>query len=144
MVERFVENDGDREMLIRFLREQVPPFAIALFKGHKRTFEQNRLQRMWMNEISEQLGEPAEYWRGYCKLTIGVPILRATSEGFREKYDSILKPLPYEKKIALMMEPLDLPVTRFMTTKQKTEYLDAVFKHFTEKGVVLTQPKEPH
>ena len=109
--------------------------------GTKRSLRQNKLQRLWMNEISQQLGDQTpEEVRGYCKLTIGVPILRAENERFRERYDKIVRPLPYEQKMALMMEPLDFPITRLMTTKQATAYLDGVHRHFSEKGVVLTDP----
>jgi len=95
----------------------------------------------WMGEIAAQLGDQtAEEVRGYCKLTIGVPILRAVHEGFRERYDAIVRPLPYEQKLALMMEPLDFPVTRLFTTKQATAYLDGVHRHFSEKGIALTDP----
>ena len=71
------------------------------------------------------------------------PILRAENTRFAEAYDERVKPLPYEQKMALMAEPLDLPVTRIMTADQKTRYLDGVWKHFTEKGIVLTEPDAP-
>lgn len=143
LMDRFIESDADKEMLIRFIRDQAVPFLVAITKGSKRTSEQNRLQRLWCNEIADQLGDTtAEEVRGYCKLTIGIPILREASEQFREQYDTAVKPLPYERKMALMMEPLDLPVTRCMTTKQKAEYLDGIQKHFAERGIVLTQPEE--
>jgi len=40
-----------------------------------------------------------------------------------------------------MMIPIDLPVTSAMTTKQKTKYLDEVYKHFTGLGIQLTEPR---
>ncbi|MGN8023030.1 hypothetical protein ACTJJ7_20185 [Phyllobacterium sp. 22229] len=126
---------------MRYLEQQKFPFTVTVETGRKRTIEQNKLQRLWMKEVSEQLGESAEYWRGYCKLTIGVPILRSENEEFQEKYDDVVKALPYEQKLAIMTEPLDLPVTRLMTTKQKTKYLDLVFRHFSEQGVALTLPE---
>jgi hypothetical protein len=73
---------------------------------------------------------------------MGVPILRAENELFCERYDAIVRPLPYEQKLAIMMEPLDLPVTRLMTTEQKTRYLDHIHKHFTDLGLELTNPEE--
>jgi hypothetical protein len=128
-------------MLLRFLEQQAVPFTVNIAKGGKRSLKQNRLSRLWLNEIAEQLGDQTpEEVRGYCKLTIGVPILRAENETFRAKYDAIVKPLPYEDKLALMMEPLDFPVSRLMTTKQATAYLDGVHRHFAEKGIVLTDP----
>jgi hypothetical protein len=141
MTTRFIETDYDRRMLLRFIESQPLPLTVSLTKGGKRSLRQNKLQRLWLNEIAEQLGDQTpEEVRGYCKLTIGVPILRAEHETFRERYDAIVRPLPYEKKLALMMEPLDFPVTRLMTTKQATAYLDGVHRHFSEKGIVLTDP----
>lgn len=143
MTDRFVENEYDRKRLIKFLEKQPPPFVCSITEGHKRTIKQNRLQRLLCNEIAAQWhGHDAEYVRGYCKLTIGIPILRAASEAFREKYDAFLKPLTREAKIALMMEPLDLPVTRLMNTKQKKEYLDKIYQHFSEQGLELTVPDD--
>ncbi len=141
MTTRFVETEAERRMLLRFLESQPLPFTVNITKGGKRTLKQNRLQRQWLNEIAEQFGDQTpEEIRGYCKLTIGVPILRAENETFRERYDAVVKPLPYEQKIALMMEPLDFPITRLMTTKQGTAYLDGMHRHFSEKGIVLTDP----
>lgn len=141
MTTRFLESEQDRRMLLRFIEGQPLPLTVSLSKGGKRTLKQNKLQRLWLNEIAEQLGDRTpEEVRGYCKLTIGVPILRAENEGFRAKYDAIVRPLPYEQKLALMMEPLDFPITRLMNTKQATAYLDGVHRHFSEMGVVLTDP----
>lgn len=141
MTTRFLETDADRRMLIRFIEAQPLPVVVSVSKGGKRTVKQNRLQRQWVNEIAEQLGDQTpEEVRGYCKLTIGVPILREENEAFRERYDAIVKPLPYEQKLQLMMEPLDFPVTRLLTTSQHTRYLDGVHRHFSEKGIVLTDP----
>lgn len=141
MTTRFLETDADRRLLVRFIEAQPLPLTVTLAKGGKRTLKQNKLQRLWMGEIAEQLGDQTpEEVRGYCKLTIGVPILRAENDEFRERYDAIVRPLPYEKKLALMMEPLDFPITRLMNTKQATAYLDGVHRHFSEKGIALTDP----
>ena len=138
---RFLETDADRRTLIRYLEAQPLPLTVTVAKGGKRTLKQNKLQRLWMNEIATQLGDQTpEEVRGYCKLTLGVPILRAENEAFRERYDAIVKPLPYEQKLALMMEPLDFPITRLMNTKQATAYLDGVRRHFSERGFGLTDP----
>lgn len=143
MTDRIIENEYERKMLIRFIEGHKLPFTVTTTAGKHRTFHQNKLQRKWMTEIAEQMGDStAEEWRGYCKLTIGVPILREENEAFRQRYDQIIKPLPYEQKLACMMEPLDFPITRLMNTKQKTAYLDGINRYFSERGVVLTQPKD--
>lgn len=141
MTTRFVENDYQRKMLISLIGEQKLPFTVTIAKGKKRSTHQNRLNRLWAGEISEQLGdESPEYYRGLMKLQFAIPILRAENEAFCESYDRIVKPLPYETKLALMCEPIDLPATRLLTTAQEHRYLDDIYRYFTEKGVVLTIP----
>jgi hypothetical protein len=143
MVERIVKDEYDRDLLVKLIREQKLPFSITITRGRKRTIEQNRLQRLWCNEIAEQLGDQApEEVRGYCKLHFGVPILRADNEAFCAQYDRIIKPLPYEQKLEIMQEPIDFPVTRLMKTFQKTDYLDHIHRHFAGKGLVLTLPPD--
>lgn len=138
---RTVETENDRDLLIKFIQARKLPLTVAIADGKHRTTDQNRLQRLWINEISAQLGDMTpEEVRGYCKLTIGVPLLREENDVFCMKYDAVVRPLSYEQKMAFMMEPLDLPVTRIMTTRQKTAYLDRIHRHFSEKGVVLTDP----
>ncbi|WP_144984980.1 hypothetical protein [Halomonas sp. C22] len=106
----------------------------------KRSTDQNKLQRKWMLEAEAQGDHIAEEYRGFCKLHFAVPILRWELPEFREKYDRIVKPLPYEAKLELMQEPLDFPCTRLMNKDQKTRYLDAVYQHFTGLGMRLTDP----
>jgi hypothetical protein len=143
MTTRVVETEGDRALLLQFIKSQKLPFTVDVVKGRRRSVEQNHLQRLWLNEAAEQLGDrTAEELRGECKLTLGVPLLRAENTTFCEKYDEFVRPLPYEQKLAFMMEPLDFPVTRLMSTEQKTRYLDMMFRHFTEQGVKLTDPEQ--
>lgn len=140
---RNVTTEFERKQLLKFLEQQKLPFSVEIVAGRRRTVEQNRLQRLWMREVSDQLGDRSpEEVRGYCKLHFGVPLLREEHAGFRVKYDQIVKPLAYPQKLEIMMEPLDLPVTRLMTTAQKTTYLDTVFRHFSEMGLVLTIPPD--
>lgn len=141
MSQRFLETDADRRALIRFLEDQPLPLTVSLSKGGKRSLKQNGLQMKWLGEIAAQLGDQTvEEIRGYCKLTLGVPILRADNPDFREHYDAIIRPLPYEHKLAMMMEPFDFKVTRLMNSKQFTAYLDGVHRHFSERGIALTDP----
>lgn len=140
---RVIDNDQARSMLVKFIENKNPPFVVSITDGKPRSNAQNRLSHMWMNEISDQKGDISpEEARAYCKLTIGIPILRSQNEAFRERYDEILKPLSYEQKLAIMSEPLNLPVTSLMSTKQLTEYLEAIIRHFGEQGIILTMPDD--
>lgn len=142
-MDRLVKNEFDRKLLIQLINDQKLPFTASILKGKQRTIYQNRLQRLWINEITEQLGDrTAEEVRGDIKLRFGVPILRAENEAFREKYDRLIKHLPYETKIELMMEPINFPVSRLLKTEQFTRFLDNIHRFFTEKGIALTLPPD--
>lgn len=141
MTTRVVRDEIEQAALVRLIESWRPPFTANLRRGADRTVEQNKLQRLWLNEAAEQLGDmTAEEYRAYCKLHHGVPIMRAAHDEFREKYDRLIRPRSYEEKLELMAVPMDFPVTRLMTTKQKTQYLDAIANDFRGRGVVLTDP----
>lgn len=140
---RIVETEQARDMLVKFIMGKKLPITVSIADGKHRTNDQNDLQRKWVMEISAQLGDRTpEEVRGYCKLHFGVPILRNENDVFRAEYDAVIMPLPYEHKLKLMMVPFDFGVTRIMNTRQKTAYLDAIHRHFTEQGVILTNPED--
>lgn len=137
-----VRNEYERELAAKAIGHRKIPFTAVFNSGLPRSNDQNRLNRLWMNELESQDDNmTAEEYRGWCKLHIGIPILRNEDEAFCEEYDRVIKPMPYELKLTLMMVPFDFGVTRLMTVKQEMTYLDRVFRHFTEKGFQLTEPK---
>lgn len=118
------------------------PCTVSIRSGVGRTAPQNRLAQQWAADVSAQMGgRTPEEARGYFKLHHGVPI-RREDPAFLPVYDTIIKPLPYEAKIKLMMAPIDLPVTRDMTVKELTRYLDSIQREFSAMGVRLTDPDE--
>lgn len=143
MATHIVRSAEDMERVARLVGNLKPPLTITVTSGASRSLEQNKLQRLWCMEAAEQLGDrTAEEIRGFCKLHYGVPIMREGHDDFRETYDRLIKPLPYETKLAYMMEPLDFPITRLMTVWEKSQYLDAMHKGLSELGVKLTEPSE--
>lgn len=116
------------------------PCTVSIRKGAGRSGAQNRLAQQWASDVSAQLGDRTpEEARGYFKLHHGVPIRREDA-AFAAVYDTRVRPLPYEDKLALMMEPLDMAVTRDMTVKELTRYLDSIQREFSAMGVRLTDP----
>lgn len=139
---RPIRDDADMETLAALMRNRSKPYTVTIRDGLPRSTDQNDLQRMWCGEAAAQIGDrTAEEIRGHAKLHFGVPIMRRDHAEFAEKYDRLIKPRPYSEKLEMMMEPLDFPVTRLMTTRQKTEYLDAMHAFWSQQGVVLTQPE---
>jgi hypothetical protein len=139
MATRTVLNNHQHLMAQALHAEWEPPYTVTFKAGVDRSLEQNRLAFKWYGEMSEQLGDmsTAEY-HAFCKLHYGVPILRAEDDEWRQVYDEAIKPLPYETKIKAIAI---MPVTSHMTTKQMTQYLDAVYEAYTAKGVLLTRPE---
>lgn len=132
----------DIKDVCNLLQNRELPITVNITKGADRSIEQNKLLFKWLTEAAEQLqDETIEQKRGYCKLHFGVPIMRE-NEVFRESYDRVIRPLPYEQKIEIMMIPIDLPVTRLMTTKQMKDYMDQVYIYYSGLGVRLTNPDE--
>ncbi len=144
MTSRVIKSAAERDSFIVLLKSKKIPYTVSVVDGRKRSVEQNRLQRLWLNEAAEQLGEyTAEEYRAYCKLHFGVPILRGEDEQFRDKYDAMFRDrFSYEEKLKLMSDPWDFPVTRLMKMGQKKRYLDDVYQHFSDLGVQLTEPNE--
>lgn len=143
MTTRVITNEAELQGLVRLLGGRKLPITVNIKQGKHRTNNQNSLQRKWMTEAEEQLGEyTSEEYRGYCKLHFGVPILRNSDDNFCAEYDQVIKPLAYEHKLRLMQVPFDFRVTSLLTTKQKTQYLDAVRAHFEGIGVHLTIPED--
>jgi len=142
MTTRVITSENQRQDLVKLIGTRPLPFTAEVVKGKRRSVEQNRLQRRLISEIASQTDQTPEEVRSFCKLTIGVPILRAGNEMFAEKYDRLVKPMPYERKLELMAEPIDFPVTRLMTTAMKTRYLEEIYRVFSQQGVVFTEDRE--
>lgn len=149
-IKRWVKTDQDRQTLIAFIENQPLPFTATIEKGiiEKRSNDQNRLQRLWINEAAEQdtIGMTAEEYRAYCKLHFGVPMLRNENDTFLAMYDEKIRdrvpPYSYEQKLEFMALPWDMHVTRLMTIKQHDKYLNMMHDHFTSLGMILTIPND--
>lgn len=117
------------------------PITVAWTQGASRSHAQNRLAQRWFSDIATQLGDRThEDVRAECKLTIGVPILRAENEAFRLSYDRIMKHLPYEAKLEAV-KAFDLPVTRLMSSAQMTAFMDEMQRRWIAQGIRLTDPQ---
>lgn len=115
--------------------------TIGIDDDKARSLAQNRLQRLWIKELSKQGDMTAEEYRAFCKLHFGIPILRNENEKFCKAYDEKVKWRSYQDKLMFMAEPFDFPVTRLMTVKQFKQYLDKIYIHFSSLGFVLTDPE---
>lgn len=141
MPTKVLREPAHAEALAHLLSGRKMPVTVSWAQGAARSAQQNRLAQRWFTDIAMQTGDRThEDVRAECKLTIGVPILRAENEAFRLSYDRTMKRLAYEEKIEAI-KAFDLPVTRLMTVKQMTEFMDEMQRTWTARGIVLTDPE---
>lgn len=140
MATRVIHGPDGIDKLALFLKARSFPQTVTVTTGAGRRPLQNRLAQKWFSDIARQLGDQThDEVRALCKLTIGVPILRAENEAFQQSYDRTMLTLPYEQKLEAM-RVMDLPVTRLMTVKQMTAFMDAMQQHWAGIGIRLTDP----
>lgn len=143
MTTRVIRTPEDADKLAAMIKARGQyPSTVTVTKGEPRRARQNRLAQRWFTDVAVQLGDRThEDVRAYCKLHFGVPILRAENDAFRLSYDKVMKHLDYEAKLEAI-KAFDLPVTRLMTVKQMTAFMNAVSQHWTPQGVRLTHPDD--
>jgi hypothetical protein len=143
MTTRALHNRHDIDGLARLLASRQLPVTVTITQGVDRSAQQNKLAFTWYREIADQLGDrDASDVRAHCKLYIGVRMLHAENDKFREQWDRLIKNrFTISEKLELMLAPHDYPVTRLMNVKQMTRYMDAIHAEFTGQGCRLTDPQ---
>lgn len=140
MTQFTVKTPDMMKAVIAHLESRTLPCTIYIEKGAKRSTAQERTHRMWMRELEEQGDQMAEEYRGFSKLWFGVGLLKYQSEPWAVAYDNIVKPLDYDQKLKLMMEPISYPLTSIMTTKTFAQYLNDVFQYWTGRLIDTEAP----
>lgn len=117
--------------------------VVSLRPGKDRTLDQNALWFAMYQRIAQmtQIGD-VEDARRYCKLHLGVPIMRKASEDFRHAWNVSFLLLTYETKLELMgpcalFGPDGFPVTRLFDRAQGIAYTEKIAEEFTARGVVF-------
>lgn len=141
MTTRPIKNLDDLALLKVYLDGRKRPFTVDVTDGRDRSSEQNRLSQKWYTEIADQTGEDREDVRARCKLKFGLPILMESSEAFRDLCRRRIKPLDHAERIEVIRD-FDIPITRLMNVTQMSQYMDEVFRHHAEFGIVLTVPPD--
>ena len=137
-----INSDMSLQQAIGDLREAFRShkfLRLSVKTGKARSLDQNSIAHVWYEQVSRELREETPLGvKCFCKLHYGVPILRAENEDFRTQYDTVLKPLSYDKKLLAMNF---LPVTSLMTKGQLSQYLSAMQEAYADR-VQLTFPEQ--
>lgn len=143
MSAHIVNSDASLQSFIGEMRELYKAhkfFKASVKTGKSRSLDQNAISHAWYEQLARELREDdAKGWKRHCKLHYGVPILRAEEEEFRAFYDTAVRPLSYEKKMAAMDF---VPVTSIMTKAQLSGYLEVMQSEFMVRGVMLEFPED--
>lgn len=143
MVTKVLRSADDLPALSRFIEARGKfPLTITIENGALRSHSQNRLAQRWNADIARQRGDTDfESVRAFNKVVIGAPILLEGNDAFRVQWERVLGPLSYEERLEAVKQ-FDLPITRLMSAKQMSAYMDSVQQYWTEKGFWLTSPDD--
>ena len=107
---------------------------VSVIPGKDRSLEQNEkfhamYRDLWMRGKFDSFNDA----RCYCKLMIGIPILKRDVEGFAKMFDGVFGKFPYEAHLRLMgptpIHPNGFPVTSQFTLEQGQEYIEEIAHH---------------
>jgi hypothetical protein len=136
-----VRDPSDLIPALAFLGQAHPPYIVTFKAGEEnRRDQQNRFAFEAYSQIAAILGDrtPNDV-RAETKLCVGIPIMRQDDD-FRSKYDEMIRPLPYQTKLAMMVEPFDFAVTRLMTVRQMTDYISQMLAYWDAQGASVMMP----
>jgi hypothetical protein len=137
---RHIVTRQEAESLAEFLVGLSPPFTVSWTEGGKRSLDQNALLHKWYGEVASQSRDTtAMQVKGQCHVAYGLPI-RLRDEAFAWVWKQSGARLSYEKQCRLF-ERGTFAMTSAMTTKELSEYMDAMSRDYRAEGFRLTDPE---
>lgn len=138
-----LQTDAQRKSFYQMLNNMVQAGKkpVVEFVSKRRTNPMNSMMQALYRQVATQKGdESVDEIRSYCRYTFGLPILC----GDDPEYAALLKAsirsdITYEMKLAITDK---LEVTSEMNTKQGSEYIDRIIRHYSQQGLCLTHPSE--
>lgn len=137
---------ADAVIELQKLWNQKKYLRITATTNKDRSLDQNALWAAMYERISVTQGDGTAddiaQVKSYCKLMIGVPILRRDDEQFEKGWRRYFANRSFEEQLYLMggnalFGPDGFPVTRLFDTKQGAEYTDAIPRHYSSNGVYI-------
>ena len=137
---RAVITADDAAKLAGFITGLPLPFTLTWREGAKRSLNANALVHKWYGEIAAHYGDQtAGEVKGECHMAYGVPI-KMRDPQWAWVWKQVSERLTYEQKCKVFERGI-IAVTSTMTTKELSEYMDAMSAHYRAEGVRLTAPE---
>lgn len=140
MPTRSIVTPQDVQAISKLITGLSLPFTLTWRGGVVRTLSQNALLHKWYGEIAAEQGDSADAVKGRCHMQYGLPIKMRDAQ-FAFVWSNATAKLSYEQKCKVMSSGI-FAVTSTMTTKELTEYMDAMRRDYLAQGVRLTDPDD--
>lgn len=135
-----IHTEEQRNVLLAYVkRQELPMHARVSEKLPTRSQKQNRWYGMVMTQMGKEGDQSSEEYRAECKLNFGAPILCRDSERYKEAFDACIDVHCYEDQLKYIRS---FSVTRGMNVKQMTEYMELLYRHFSQLGFWLKHPDD--
>jgi len=139
---RILRDEADRQAWVTLLCARDLPLTVSAIKGADRTAQQNRLSHKWYAQIGDEFGELAATVKARCKYRFGLPIMIRDNPAWVAKWSGLYAPILRDgtaEQKALAFEAV--PMTSQFTSRQMSEYMDAVQICYRAQGVQLIDPE---
>lgn len=121
-----------KKSMVEYLKK-YGKIVVNIVDARRRSDLQNRLQHAMYREIGKQLyGNDDHFAKCECKLTIGVKLLRDSSEDFKKVYDKNLRHLDHETKLEIISV---IPVSSLLSMGAAHQYIEKIYDDYAQKGV---------
>lgn len=138
MTTRIIRTPEDLAGWIRLLSARPLPMTVSAIKGASRTAQQNRLMHKWFSQIGAELGMLDIEVKAECKARYGLPIMKRDNPEWVDEWEPLYLPLPYPMKLKMFEI---IPMTSLFTSKQMSEFMDAVQVNYRLLGIALIDPE---
>jgi hypothetical protein len=131
---------NSRDNLREFFREVEEAFErykylVCSVTRKRRTLDQSAQAHVWYKQISKELGEDTPLGvKCECKLNVGIPMLCAEDDEFRQFWAMASKGLTYEEQLTAVKF---VAVTSIMTIDVSNQYLRGLQDYWGPRGVSL-------
>lgn len=133
-----IRSSDDFQQVTAEMHSTSFPFWVSILKSDNRTKQQNRYIHKLFGVIAKQTSESTDQIKRECKYYQGCPILMAERPAFAD-FVRTFAHFTVEQKIAAMDF---VSVTSVMNIDQLCRMTDAVFRKYTEQGLVLPIPED--
>jgi hypothetical protein len=138
MPSRAIRTEQDRQAFARLLAQFPIPCTASLAKGIRRSQQQSRTVEKWYAQIGDETGQAPIEVKAECKLRYGLPIISTQNAAWVTEWAPLFEPFDYARRLKLFEV---IPMTSKFTTRQMSEYMDAVQRVYRGMGIALIDPE---